>query len=67
MKHASARLSTVLIGAALLAIVTVPYAQQLPPGVKPADLATNNKLFLELARKGFKWEEPAEPVNIVPT
>jgi metallo-beta-lactamase class B len=39
-------------------------AQELPKGVTPADLARDNKLFLELARKGLKWEEPAEPVRI---
>ena len=39
-------------------------SQGLPKGVTPEDLATNNKLFLELARKGLKWEEPAEPVRI---
>lgn len=39
-------------------------AQGLPKGVTAADLATDNKLFLELATKGLKWEEPAEPVRI---
>ena len=39
-------------------------AQQLPKGVTPEDLATNNKLFIELAKKGLKWEEPTEPVRI---
>ena len=40
-------------------------AQQLPKGVTPEDLATNNKLFIELAKKALKWEEPAEPFRIV--
>jgi metallo-beta-lactamase class B len=40
------------------------FAQELPKGVTAADLATNNNLFLELARKGLKWEEPADPVRI---
>ena len=39
-------------------------AQQLPKGVTPEDLATNNKLFIELAKKALKWEEPTEPVGI---
>ena len=30
----------------------------------PEDLATNNKLFIELAKKGLMWEEPTEPVRI---
>ena len=50
---------------ALAIVVAVPaVAQELPKGVTAADLATNNKLFLELARKGLKWEEPADPVQI---
>ena len=39
-------------------------AQQLPKGVTPQDLATNNKLFIELAKKAFRWEEPTDPVRI---
>ncbi len=39
-------------------------AQELPKGVTADDLATNNTLFLELARKVLKWEEPAEPFRI---
>jgi metallo-beta-lactamase class B len=39
-------------------------AQQLPKGVTPEDLATNNKLFIELAKKAFRWEEPTDPVRI---
>ena len=29
------------------------------------ELAKDNKLFLDLARKELHWEEPAEPVKIV--
>jgi metallo-beta-lactamase class B len=38
----------------------------LPNGRLPtgAELATDNKLFLTLATKALKWEEPAEPVQI---
>jgi len=51
--------------AALLVLLgTRGVSQQLPKGVTPEDLATNNKLFLELATKSLKWEEPAEPVRI---
>jgi metallo-beta-lactamase class B len=54
-----------VISIALLAILqTVTIAQELPKGVTAADLATNNTLFLEVARKALKWEEPAEPVRI---
>ena len=30
------------------------FAQQLPKGVTPEDLATDSKLFIELAKKGLK-------------
>ena len=50
---------------AVAIVVAMPAAaQELPKGVTAADLATNNKLFLELARKALKWEEPADPVQI---
>lgn len=39
-------------------------AQDLPKGVTAADLAINDKLFLDLARKALRWEEPAEPGRI---
>ncbi|RDL52486.1 Metallo-beta-lactamase L1 type 3 [Ensifer sp. M14] len=29
------------------------------------DLAKNNKLFITLARKALKWDEPAEPIKMV--
>jgi metallo-beta-lactamase class B len=50
--------------ALVIALVSSAAAQELPKGVTAADLATNNKLFLELATKALKWEEPAEPVKI---
>jgi metallo-beta-lactamase class B len=40
------------------------HAQELSTGVSAADLAKDNKLFLETARKGLKWEETAEPFNV---
>jgi metallo-beta-lactamase class B len=48
----------------LVVLGTQALAQQLPKGVTPEDLATNNKLFVEVAKKALKWEEPAEPVRI---
>jgi len=57
--------STLLRSVALTIVLAAPaVAQELPKGVTAADLATNNRLFLELARKALKWEEPAEPVQI---
>jgi metallo-beta-lactamase class B len=50
--------------ALLVILQTLTFAQELPKGVTAADLATNNKLFLEVARKALKWEEPTEPVRI---
>jgi metallo-beta-lactamase class B len=48
------------------ALVLSVGAQELPPNVPTKEqLASNNKLFLELATKHLKWDEPAEPVRIV--
>ena len=54
------------IALAIIVLVSPTFAQELPKGVTAADLATNNKLFLELARKGLKWEEPAIRYNCRP-
>lgn len=52
-------------GAMMLMVLSArALGQQLPPGVKPEDLATNNKLFVEVAKKALKWEEPTEPIRI---
>lgn len=41
-------------------------AQDLPKNVPTREqLANDNKLFISLARKALKWEEPAEPLKIV--
>jgi metallo-beta-lactamase class B len=50
--------------ARIILLIVPAVAQELPKGVTAADLATNNKLFLELASKGLRWEEPAAPVQI---
>lgn len=39
-------------------------AQEPSQKITKEDLANNNKLFIELAKKALKWEEPAEPVKI---
>lgn len=39
-------------------------AQETPPKVTKDLLAQNNKLFLTLASKALKWEEPVEPLKI---
>lgn len=56
-------------GAVAIAIsATGLAAQTLPPGVTQAELmarlATDNKLFLQLASKAQHWEEPAAPLHI---
>jgi len=41
-------------------------AQTLPPNLPTKEqLANDNNLFISLATKALKWEEPAEPVRIV--
>jgi metallo-beta-lactamase class B len=41
-------------------------AQALPPNLPTKEqLANDNNLFIGLAKKALKWEEPAEPVRIV--
>jgi metallo-beta-lactamase class B len=41
-------------------------AQDLPPNAPTKEqLAKDNKLFIELATKYLKWDEPAEPIRIV--
>jgi metallo-beta-lactamase class B len=40
--------------------------QELPPNAPTKEqLAKDNKLFIELATKYLKWDEPAEPIRIV--
>jgi metallo-beta-lactamase class B len=49
----------------ITAAASAPMAQTAPPD-RPTEehLANDNKLFISLAIKVFKWEEPAEPVRI---
>jgi metallo-beta-lactamase class B len=66
MKH---RTFVALVLAVAAGLATQAHSQNLPP--EPANrptkeqLANDNNLFLTLARKALKWEEPAEPVRIV--
>lgn len=50
----------------LLALAGPAAAQTLPPNLPSKEqLANDNNLFVYLAKKVLKWEEPAEPVRIV--
>jgi metallo-beta-lactamase class B len=52
--------------ALMLGLVAPAAAQDLPKDLPTKEeLANDNALFLKLARKAFKWEEPAEPAHIV--
>lgn len=56
-----------LTGCVVLMTVAASHAlAQTPPPERPTEeqLANDNKLFISLAIKVFKWEEPAEPVKI---
>jgi metallo-beta-lactamase class B len=56
-----------LLAATLVADVADETAAQSPPADLPTkeELAKDNNLFLTLARKAFKWDEPADPIHIV--
>ncbi|WP_298241065.1 MBL fold metallo-hydrolase [uncultured Bradyrhizobium sp.] len=58
-------LGAILSATAVLA-TSPAMAQTLPPNLPTKEqLAKDNSLFLALAKKALKWEEPAEPVRIV--
>jgi metallo-beta-lactamase class B len=61
------RVLALLFGAALIPLAaTLALSQALPPNLPTKEeLASNNNLFLTLARRALKWEEPEEPVRIV--
>lgn len=61
------RLWPLLLAPALVQFATQPVASQTPPPNLPTkeQLANDNNLFISLAKKVLKWEEPAEPVRIV--
>ncbi|WP_298872498.1 subclass B3 metallo-beta-lactamase [uncultured Bradyrhizobium sp.] len=56
-----------IIASTLLVTLAGPAAAQtLPPNAPSKEqLANDNNLFISLAKKVLKWEEPAEPVRIV--
>jgi metallo-beta-lactamase class B len=63
MSHRS-RLSVAAIF--ILTFATHVSSQTLPPNLPTKEqLASDNKLFLSLARKALKWEDPEEPVRII--
>ena len=48
--------------ALVLGVATQAFAQTLPPNLPTKEqLANDNNLFIALAKKALKWEEPAEP------
>ncbi|MFO1111346.1 MAG: subclass B3 metallo-beta-lactamase [Bradyrhizobium sp.] len=53
--------------AAVTFMLAAAVAAQTPPPNMPTkeQLANDNNLFISLAKKALKWEEPAEPVRIV--
>jgi metallo-beta-lactamase class B len=63
---AQALLKMALISSAAIGLAQIGAAQTLPPNLPTKEqLAKDNDLFLSLARKALKWEEPDEPVRIV--
>jgi len=56
-----------LVGVVFVCGLAAPGTAQNLPGVRPTEeqLASDNKLFLSLARMKLMWEEPAEPAHIV--
>lgn len=60
------RIAMPMTAAILFGLATQNWAQTLPPSVPTKEqLANDNNLFLSLARKALKWDEPEEPVKIV--
>jgi metallo-beta-lactamase class B len=60
--------SVELIGMAALVLLVCVSAntQELPKNPPTKEqLANDNKLFMTVANKALKWDEPAEPVKIV--
>jgi metallo-beta-lactamase class B len=52
--------------AVVLGVATQAFAQTLPSNLPTKEqLANDNNLFIALAKKTLKWEEPAEPAKIV--
>jgi metallo-beta-lactamase class B len=57
---------SIISGALAASFMLSASAQDLPPSAPTKEqLANDNKLFIELATKYLKWDEPAEPIRIV--
>jgi metallo-beta-lactamase class B len=52
------------LAACVVAVAGPANAQELLPRLSREGLAKDNKLFLTLASRALKWEEPAEPVKV---
>lgn len=61
MAVTSRAILSLLVQTTLLAQVM---AVEIPAKVTQEDLAKDNKLFITLASKALRWEEPAEPIKI---
>ena len=56
----------VSVAATALCLGLPAYAQTLPPNMPTKEqLANDNNLFISLAKKALKWEEPTDPVRII--
>lgn len=68
MLEKTARLAGLPFAATLLLALAPPvFSQDMPKDHVPTkeELAKDNKLFITLARRVLKWDEPAEPINMV--
>jgi metallo-beta-lactamase class B len=68
MLEKTARLAGLPFAATLLLALAPPvFSQDMPKNHFPTkeELAKDNKLFITLARRVLKWDEPAEPINLV--
>ena len=57
---------TLVTAALLVGLATQADTQSLPSDLPTKeDLAKDNNLFLTLARRALKWDEPTVPVHII--
>ncbi|MBU1316798.1 MAG: subclass B3 metallo-beta-lactamase [Alphaproteobacteria bacterium] len=62
----NSKLAAVAVTALMVIPVAATRAQQMPRDLPTKeDLAQDNNLFLTLARKALKWDEPVEPIRMV--
>ena len=64
--HGGTRLAGFFLATSLVFGFAAQSLSQTEPAIRPTkeQLASDNKLFISLAKKALKWEEPAEPVHI---